>query len=131
MRVRTLVFVSLAACLLLVVPSFAQQGKAGDSVTGSWTGTWGPNRNDRNDVTVVLKWDGKALTGDVDSEGQTIPINKGTFDAKTGTVHMEADAKGRGGQVVHYVIEGKVDNKTMSGSWNHDNRQGDFKITKK
>jgi hypothetical protein len=128
MQLRTLV--SLLVCLILVAPVFAQQGKA-DSVAGSWTGTWGPNRNDRNDVTVVLKWDGKALTGTVQSEGQSIPIKKGTYDAKTGAVHMEADAKGRGGDVVHYVIEGKLDNGTLSGSWNHDNRQGDFKITKK
>jgi hypothetical protein len=129
MQLRTIV--SLLVCLILVAPVFAQQGKAGDSIAGSWTGTWGPNRNDRNDVTVNLKWDGKALTGNVDSEGQTIPIRKGTYDAKTGEVHMEADAKGRGGDVVHYVIEGKLDNGTLSGSWNHDNRKGDFKITKK
>jgi len=44
---------------------------------------------------------------------------------------MEADAKGRGGQTIHYVIDGKVEKNTMTGSWNHDNRKGDFKITKK
>jgi hypothetical protein len=128
MQVRT--FLSLLACLLLVVPVFAQQGKA-DSIAGSWAGTWGPNRNDRNDVTVSLKWDGKTLTGNVDSEGQIIPIQKGTYDAKTGAVHMEADAKSRGGDIVHFVIDGKFENGTMSGTWNHDTRKGDFKITKK
>src|SRR6266566_4611095 len=117
MRFRIFAFVALVTCLVLVVPAFAQQEKAGDSLSGRWTGTWGPSRTDRNDVTVTLKWDGKALTGDVDSEGQIIPIKKGTYDAKAGTVHMEADAKGRGGQVVHYVIEGKLNNRTMSGSW--------------
>ena len=131
MRFRIFTFVSLLTCLALIMPAFAQQEKAGDSISGRWTGIWGPSRTDRNDVTVMLKWDGKALTGDVDSEGQIIPIKNGTYDAKAGTVHMEADAKGRGGQVVHYVIEGKLDNKTLSGSWNHDNRTGDFKIIKK
>jgi len=131
MRFRIFVLIALVAWLACVAPGFAQQEKAGDLISGRWTGTWGPSRTDRNDVTVTLKWDGKALTGDVDSEGQIIPIKKGTYDAKAGTVHMEADAKGRGGQVVHYVIEGKLDNKTLSGSWNHDNRTGDFKIAKK
>ena len=131
MRFTIFALVSLIASLALLAPAFAQQGKAGDSITGSWTGTWGPNRSDRNDVTVTLKWDGKALTGSVDSEGQIIPIKKGTYDSKTGAVHMEADAKGRGGQIVHYVIEGKLDKDILSGSWNHDNRTGDFKITKK
>jgi hypothetical protein len=36
-----------------------------------------------------------------------------------------------GGKDIHYVIDGKVENNTMTGSWNHDNRKGDFKIMKK
>ena len=32
---------------------------------------------------------------------------------------------------IHYVIDGKVEKGTMTGSWTHDNRKGDFKITKK
>src|SRR5438552_3594581 len=106
MRVGVFAFASLVVCLVLAVSVFAQQGKTGDSITGSWEGTWGPNPSDQNDVTVDLKWDGKALTGNVNSEGQIIPIQKGAYDAKTGAVHMEADAKARGGQIVHYVIEG-------------------------
>jgi hypothetical protein len=44
---------------------------------------------------------------------------------------MECDAKSRRGTDIHYVIDGKVEKDTMTGSWNHDNRKGDFKITKK
>ena len=44
---------------------------------------------------------------------------------------LEADATGRGGNQVHYVIDGKLENGAMTGTWNHDNRKGDFKITKK
>ena len=59
-------------------------------------------------------------------------IQKGTFDSATGAVHLEADAKNlRGGGTIHYVIEGKLANGTMSGSWNHDASKGDFKLTKK
>jgi len=28
------------------------------------------------------------------------------------------------------VIDGKVDKGTMTGSWSHEKRKGDFKITK-
>src|SRR5262249_11943069 len=106
----------------------------GGDLSGTWSGDWGPSPGDRNDVTLNLKWDGKALTGNVTggtNVSSPIPLQKTSYDAKTGVVHMEADAKGRGGQTVHYVIEGKVDKNTMTGSWNHDNRKGDFKITKK
>ncbi len=30
-----------------------------------------------------------------------------------------------------YVVDGKVEAKAMTGTWSHDNRKGDFKITKK
>jgi hypothetical protein len=129
MRFRILASFAVVACLLMVVSAFAQ----GDPLSGTWTGDWGPSPGDRNDVTLVLKWDGKALTGNVTAGTNVtapIPLSKTTFDPKTGAIHMEADATSRG-RSVHYVIDGKVEKNTMTGSWNHDNRKGDFKITKK
>jgi len=122
-------FVSICACLLMVASALAQ----GDPLSGTWSGDWGPSPADRNTVTLDLKWDGKALTGNVTggtNVSSPIPLQKTSFDAKTGVVHMEADATSRG-RTVHYVIDGKVDKGTMTGSWNHDARKGDFKITKK
>jgi hypothetical protein len=129
MRFRILASFAVVASLLMVVSAFAQ----GDPLSGTWTGDWGPSPGDRNDVTLVLKWDGKALTGNVTAGTNVtapIPLSKTTFDPKTGAIHMEADAMSRG-RAVHYVIDGKVEKNTMTGSWNHDNRKGDFKLTKK
>ena len=128
MRFRRLVFLGLLACLSIVVSALAQ-----DPLSGTWSGDWGPSPGDRNDVTLQLKWDGKALTGNITGGTNVtspIALQKSTFDAKTGAVHMEADASSRG-RTVHYVVDGKVDKGSMTGSWNHDNRKGDFKITKK
>jgi hypothetical protein len=113
---------------LAVAPLLAQT--AADSISGAWSGDWGPTPTHRNDVTVQLKWDGKALTGVVNPGPQAITLQKTSFDPKTGAVHLEADADNHG-KLVHYVIDGKVDRGTMTGSWIHDNRKGDFKITKK
>jgi len=118
-------------CLLICIaalPIFSQT--AADSVSGTWSGDWGPTATHRNNVTVQLKWDGKALTGVVNPGPQAITLQKTSFDPKTGAVHLEADADNNGTKV-HFVIEGKVDKGTMAGSWTHDNRKGDFKITKK
>jgi hypothetical protein len=113
----------------MVASAFAQ-----DPLSGTWTGDWGPSRTDRNDVTLALKWDGKALTGNVTGGTDVtspLAIEKGTFDPKTGAVHMEVDTKDRRGQTVRFVIDGKLDKGTMAGTWNHDYRKGDFKLTKK
>jgi len=120
---------TLAVSLVLAAAAFAQ--KSGDPLSGTWGGDWGPSPSDRNQVTVELKWDGKALSGTVNPGPNAVALQKATFDAKTSAVHFEADAKGHGGNMLHYVIDGKVEKGTMTGSWSHDTRKGDFKITKK
>ena len=120
----------LAVCLVLAVSAFAQPS-GGDALSGTWVGDWGPSPADRNQVTVDLKWDGKAVTGTVNPGPNAVALQKATFDPKTSAVHFEADAKGHSGSVVHYMINGKIEKATMTGSWSHDTVKGDFKITKK
>jgi len=130
MRAKTICVFLLCVCFAAAAIG-ASKAFVADPLSGTWTGDWGPSASDRNPVTVELKWDGKTLTGTVNPGPNAVVLQKCTFDAKTGAVHMEADAKNRRGADIHYVIEGKVENGTMTGSWNHDNRKGDFKITKK
>jgi hypothetical protein len=115
------------AAMLFAIPLLA----ADDPLSGTWTGDWGPTPTHRNAVTVELKWDGKALTGTVNPGPNAIELKKATFDAKTNAIHLEADASSRRGGQVHYVIDGKLEGSTMTGSWDHGNLKGDFKITKK
>ena len=70
------------------------------------------------------------LTGTVNPGPNAVALTKASFNKDTGMVAMEADAKGHGGETVHYTIEGKVDGTTMTGSWNHGDKKGDFKLMK-
>jgi hypothetical protein len=136
MRVRTLSVICLLACLIVAIPILAQQRSGAaqaDPLTGTWAGDWGPNANDRNQVSVDLKLDGKTVTGVVKTTGRPeVTLSNSTYDAATRTVKMEAEARNpRSGATVKYVIEGKLEGSSMTGSWNHDNTKGDFKLTKK
>ena len=130
MRHKLLCLVSMLL-VVTIAATGAPQKKAADPVTGTWSGDWGPSAGDRNQVTVELKLDGKTVTGTVNPGPNAVALVKSTFDAATSAIHMEADAKNRRGADIHYVIDGKVEGSTMTGTWNHDNRKGDFKITKK
>src|SRR5437763_15344919 len=114
---KTYRLVALLICLTVAVPLFALQ-RGSDSITGTWTGDWGPSPGDRNTVSVDLKSNGKTVTGVVHSinfQRPDVMLEKSTFDSSTGAVHMEADASTPNGKV-HYVIDGKVANGMMMGS---------------
>jgi hypothetical protein len=130
MRVKIVHLVCLTVCLVMTAAALGQKAGA-DLLSGTWTGDWGPSPEDRNQVTLELKWSDQNLTGTVNPGPNAVEIQKTTFDPKTGAVHFEADAKSRRGTSIHYIIDGKVEKNTMTGSWSHDNRKGDFKIIQK
>jgi hypothetical protein len=130
MRSKAFLFVSLLACLAVAGHAFAQEGHP---LKGTWLGDWGPSKADRNQVVVVMDWDGKQVSGQINPGPNAIPIKTASLDPKGWTVHIEADAKNNAGQMVHYVIDGKIENlglynRAISGTWNHDNVKGDFRI---
>jgi hypothetical protein len=116
------------AALLVATPLLGLQA---DPLTGTWSGDWGPNAKDRNQVTVDLKWDGKVLSGVVRTANrQEAQLQKSSFDPATNTVRMATSVQNRSGAAVNYVIEGKLSNGVITGSWNHDTVKGDFTIKK-
>ena len=140
---RSLLLLSVLFTLLVVGACSSEPAKApepaatdapaapdasADPLSGTWKGDWGPSEKDRNAVELELKFDGTTLTGTVNPGANAIPLSKAAFNA--GTITMEADAKGHDGKPVHYTIEGKVEGTSMTGTWNHDDKKGDFKLTK-
>ncbi len=126
----------LTGCLLAVsMMAFRAYGQEGHPLKGTWLGDWGPSRTDRNQITVVLDWDGKAITGVINPGPDAIPIATATLEPKGWTVHLEASTKDRSGKTITYIVDGKIENlglynRSIVGTWNHDNVKGDFKITR-
>jgi uncharacterized protein (DUF2147 family) len=117
---------SLSAVICFSIAGFLF---AADSISGTWKGEWGPNAIERSPVSAQLKYDGKTVTGTLNSGFDPITISKGSFNEKTGAVHLEAEGKGRTGGRNHYVIDGKLQKNTISGTWKYEKGYGDFTIS--
>ena len=115
---------SLAACASKPALSAAPPG-------GTWSGDYGPDAERREPITVDLRWEDANLRGVVHAGTRSIDLTTVSFKADTGAIAMEFDTQGNYGQKVHYVIDGKIEGDSMSGTWNHDNMQGDFRLRRK
>lgn len=128
---RGLLGVGLFVWLAAVV--VAQQGHP---LVGTWYGDWGPSRQERHDVTIVMTWDGKTIGGTIDPGPEAVPFRTATLDSSTWTVHIEAERQAKGAAAaVRYVIDGKLANlgaynRTLSGTWTSGATKGDFKLTR-
>jgi hypothetical protein len=120
------------ACLGFLTAASGQQGHP---LTGTWTGDWGASGTQRNQVTFVLNWDGKNVTGIINPGPDAIPLASVYVDVTNWTVRIEADGKDQSGKPVHIAAEGKLEDigsyhRTIRGSWHQGAVNGDFRLTR-
>jgi len=130
MRHAKLAVFCLIVSALVAGSALAQEGFP---LKGSWLGDWGPNSTMRNKVFVVMDWDGKNITGTINPGTDNIPLKNATL--MPWQVHFEADAKDRSGAMVHYVIDGKIENvglanRAIVGTWTVGTMQNDFRLAR-
>jgi hypothetical protein len=121
MRTRTFV---LAAALVAFTASARTQ--EGHPLTGTWAGDWGPAGAQRTHITMVMEWDGKAVTGVINPGPDAIPLTTVSVDWGTWTVRLEAKgiaAEGRLEDIGSY-------HRRIVGTWNQGGAKGDFKLTR-
>lgn len=127
MHRRTFCFRCLVACLSLAAAGLAQQGHP---LTGTWSGDWGASPTQRTQMTFVMNWDGKNVTGVINPGPDAIPIGSVYVDFTNWTVRIEADAKGG-----HIKAEGRLEDigsyhRTIKGTWHQGTVTGDFRLTR-
>ena len=144
----------LFAFALVVAAAISVAAQEGHPLTGTWYGDFGMTAGQRNDVTVILKWDGTNVTGMVNPGPNVVPIKTARMDVKLGTpaqrgerggqggtpatpsqffVHFELDAKNKAGGMDHFIFDGKVENpvagnRSMVGTWTCGSTKGDFRL---
>lgn len=130
MRATILIITLFVASLASSAPAIAQEGHP---LKGSWLGTWGPSKLHDNDLLLVLTWDGKAITGQVNPGTDDGVIKNATLNPEGWLVHLEFDGKDKAGKAITYVLDGKIDglafrNRTISGTWKGGAETGQFKL---
>jgi hypothetical protein len=130
---RSLGPISFLACWGIAAAAIAQYGHP---LKGSWSGDWGPGKDSRSRVLLVLDWDGKAVTGTINpGRADAVRLKKASLDPANWTVSFEGDGKDSSGGAVQYVIEGKLQNlgsyyRVITGTWTQGTTKGDFKLTR-
>ena len=121
--------IALAGSSVMSVP--AQEGHP---LTGTWSGDWGPSLTNRTHITMVMSWDGKAVTGTINPGPDAIPVNEIFLDVTNWTVRFEAGTKDASGTPT-VAAEGRLEDiasyhRTITGTWRQGPAKGDFKLTR-
>jgi len=122
----------LLACLGIAVSGLAQQGYP---LTGTWSGDWGVSPTARNQITVVMNWDGKNVTGLINPGPGSIPLASVYLDVTNWGVRIQADTKDAAGKPVHIAADGRLEDigsyhRTIRGTWRQGAVSGDFRLTR-
>lgn len=124
---------SFVGILMLVAGTLVAQ--QGHPLTGTWTGDWGATPTQRTQITIVLNWDGKQVSGLMNPGPDSVPLTTVFLDPTTWTVRIEADAKDAAGKPAHVSAEGRLDDiasyhRRLAGTWKQGSTTGDFKLTR-
>ena len=130
MKLKVITCFSLLIILALSTAATAQEGHP---MTGTWYGDFGTSAASRNDLTVIMTWDGKAVNGMINPGSDVVKIKVVILDSTKWGVHFEADAKNKAGGMDHFVFDGTMKNvvagnRTITGTWTCGTTKGDFKI---
>ena len=114
------------ALTALLATAAGVSAQYGHPLKGSWSGDWGPSKEQRTRVLLQIEWDGKAITGAINPGPGALPLTKASLDPDTWEVHLEAR---------DVVIDGKLENigayrRVLSGVWTQAGRKGDFRLVR-
>jgi hypothetical protein len=126
-----------AAGMMLAVATAAQEGHP---LTGTWYGEYGRG-NQKVDLTVIMKWDGRSVTGLINPGPDSKPLTSAVLDVTPGKPAPEGRDSTTGTPPVFRVrfevdgltFEGTIQNpvagnRRITGTWTRGSEKGNFQI---
>jgi hypothetical protein len=123
----------LIVLVLLAGPAVPGGAQEGHPLTGTWAGDWAAASGTRTHITLVMSWDGQAVTGLINPGPDAIPLTGVTVDWSTWTLHLEAERPGDAGPRV--TAEGRLEDigsahRRIVGIWQQDGVTGSLRLTR-
>jgi len=120
-----------AACVFVLAVGAAAFGQGGGGAADPLSGKWGMDGL----PYLELQFDGKrSVSGTTiwrqGGNEQRAAIATGTFDTDTGAIKLTGDLKNEEGEVVRYLIEGKVEKDVVAGTYSVGEHKGDFSFVR-
>lgn len=132
---RAVILVAVAACL--AVSAAAQEGHP---TTGTWHGDY-TSGSTKNDLTVILKWDGTNITGSINPGPNAKPIKSAVMNITPGKAAPQGQQSTQGTPPI-FAVKFEVDgmtfdgtiknpvavNRQLTGTWSRGAEKGTFQI---
>lgn len=99
-----------------------------DPVSGAWSGQLGNNEIGWFKIKMNLKFDGKLISGTLTGLDQPGEVKTGSFDFKTGALHLEASPTGSPNTGL--AFDGTLVSGTATGRVSGDGKSGIFVFTR-
>jgi hypothetical protein len=129
--------VVVAVALLIAVGAVAQEGHP---LAGTWYGNYTTGKQ-ATDITVIMKWDGKAVTGLINPGPNSKPLTSVVMDITPGKPAAQGEQSTSGIPPVFKVrfdvdgmtFEGTLKNpvagnRQLTGTWKRGTQSGTFQI---
>jgi hypothetical protein len=129
--------VVVAATMLIAVGAAAQEGHP---LAGTWYGDYTTGKQ-ATDITVIMKWDGKSITGSINPGPNSKPLTSVVMDITPGKPAPQGQQSTSGTPPVFKVrfdvdgitFDGTIKNpvagnRQLTGTWKRGNQSGTFHI---
>lgn len=124
------------AFLLILAAGLSARAQQGHPLEGTWQGLWGETPDQRNFLTLILRWNGENIVGGVNPGPNAGTIRSVQLDSSTWTVRFDLDVPDRrSGETVRVRAEGRIldigsPQRTVRGTLGEDKPDSYFRISR-